>query len=280
MVSEFVEVARELAVRAGHRLMELRQTELVKTRKPDRSLVTNADHEADQIIRSGLRARFPQHAILTEESGIDGPREAEYVWVVDPMDGTKAYVRGTSGFSVMIGLLKQGKPYAGVVMDPWEGHLYDAEHGAGSFHTLNGRRERVTVSSRRQWREMPLVTSTGFPDSMASAIKALVPCPWLPAINSVGIKVGLLVRQVADLYVNHHAVHYWDTVAPQIILEEAGGIFTFSEGQPLIYDLRGEFQHEGPTLASNGQRHEEFIQKIAGLMDFPASRKAAEGKKA
>ena len=84
-------------------------------------------------------------------------------------------------------------------------------------------------------------------------------------MNSVGIKVGLLVRQTADIYVNHHAVHYWDTVAPQVILEEAGGIFTFSDGRPLAYDLNSQFQHDAPTLASNGQRHSEFVSIIRGL---------------
>src|SRR5688572_30214788 len=124
MSAEFLAVARDLALQAGRRLMELRQTELVRERKADRSLVTNADHEADRIIRTGLRQQFPDHAILTEESGLDGDPDSTFVWMVDPLDGTRAYAKGTHGFSVMIGLLKEGRPFAGVVMDPWEGHLY------------------------------------------------------------------------------------------------------------------------------------------------------------
>jgi myo-inositol-1(or 4)-monophosphatase len=65
---------------------------LVKQRKADRSLVTNADHTADEIIRAGLKKHFPNHSILTEESGLEGDFNAEFVWVVDPLDGTKAYV--------------------------------------------------------------------------------------------------------------------------------------------------------------------------------------------
>src|SRR6266581_1363688 len=103
MSAEFVDVARELAMAAGRRLMELRLTVLVKERKEDRSVVTNADREADRIIIEGLRRHFPQHAILTEESGIDGDPDSEFVWVVDPLDGTRAYVKGTHGFSVQIG---------------------------------------------------------------------------------------------------------------------------------------------------------------------------------
>ena len=112
---------------------------------------------------------------------------------------------------------------------------------------------------------MPLIISTGFPEKVLQVICEAVRCPVLSPINSVGIKVGLLVRQIADIYVNHHAVHYWDTVAPQVILEEAGGVFTFSDGQPLAYDLNSRFHHASATLASNGPRHAELIKKIGGL---------------
>jgi 3'(2'), 5'-bisphosphate nucleotidase len=280
MPSEFIDVARQLAEDAGRRVMELRQTTLVKERKADHSLVTNADHEADRIIRSGLQRHFPTHAILTEESGIEGDRQSEYLWVVDPLDGTKAYARGTAGFSVMIGLLRKGKPYAGVVKDPWEGYLYEALSREGAYSSFKGKREHLNVSKKRDWEEMPLVTSTDFPESLAKAIKARLPSPWIPAINSVGIKVGLLVRQLADLYVNHHAVHYWDTVAPQIILEEAGGVFSFSDGRPLSYNLAGDFRHGSPTVASNGQRHRDLIGVLKPLMTAPSSRKVVEDERA
>jgi 3'(2'),5'-bisphosphate nucleotidase len=263
MTSDFVEVARPLAIEAGRRIMEINQSPLERTRKADKSLVTNADHAADQIIRDGLKKHFPSHAVLTEESGLHGDPNAEYVWVVDPLDGTRAFARGIAGFSVMIGLLRRGKPVAGVVMDPWEGHVYDAEEGHGAFHMLNGQRTTIRVSDRQDWKTMPLVTSTGFPDAITAKVKEKLPCPWLPAINSVGIKVGLLVRQVADIYLNHHTVHYWDTVAPQIILEEAGGVFTLSDGKPLTYNLSSNLRHPTPTLSSNGRKHGELVEMLS-----------------
>src|ERR1019366_3881403 len=113
-----------------------------------------------------------------------------------------AYVRGTSGFSVMIGLLRNQEPYLGVVMDPWEGRLYEAVRGEGAFEMKGDRRIPLRVSKRNQWEEMPLITSTGFPDPLAKKIRELLPCPWIPPTNSVGIKVAILVRQEADLYVN------------------------------------------------------------------------------
>jgi len=113
----FLDVARPLAEEAARRIMALRESPLVRKRKTDRSLVTNADEEADRILREGLRKAFPDHAIITEESGLDGSPRAEYVWMVDPLDGTRAYAAGLSGYSVMVGLLKNVKPFAGVVVE-------------------------------------------------------------------------------------------------------------------------------------------------------------------
>lgn len=273
--SSFLEVARGLALEAGARIMELLKSPLVRTRKPDYSLVTNADHEADRIIRLGLRQAFPDHAILTEESGMDGSPHAEYVWVVDPLDGTRAYVKDVPGYSVMIGLLKKGKPFAGIVFDPLEGDLYEAALGAGAFHTFQNIRQRAHVSVRRDLKDMPVITSTGFPDALYRPIREQLAGVWLPAVNSVGIKVGFMVRQLADIYLNHHSVHYWDTCAPQIILEEAGGIITFTDGQPLTYDLTSAMQHPGPTVATNGTRHKDLLQIVGQLMQ-PASRSRSD----
>jgi len=261
--SSFLEVARVLAQQAAERLMELRNTTLVHQRKADHSLVTNADHDADRIIREGLRRAFPDHAILTEESGLDGSPGAEYMWVVDPLDGTKAYANGISGFSVMIGLLKAGKPLAGVVVDPMENYVYEAMKGQGCYILHDANRVSAHVSSRDDFSAMPVITSTGFPQKVEKNLQAQFTGPWIPALNSVGVKVGYVVRQSADIYINHHGVHYWDTCGPQIILEEAGGLMTFLDGSPLHYALEeGSYRHMGPTLASNSVRHQEILSLL------------------
>ncbi len=260
---KLLEIATPLAVQAAECLMRLRQSPLVKERKSDHSLVTNADHESDRMIREGLRRAFPEHAILTEESGLDGSREAEYVWVVDPLDGTRAYAKGIAGFCVHVGLLKDGKPYAGILVDPWEGHIYEAVKGHGAFHTLKGKRQPVQVSKRREWNEMPVITSTGFPPAVKRDIIAQFQSPWLPEINSMGIKIGYLVRQLADLYIVVNKSHYWDTLAPEVVLTEAGGTFTYVNGDALRYDLSGDYCHPHWTAASNGARHEDFIREFS-----------------
>jgi len=259
-------VARQLILQAADRLTELAKQPLTRERKHDASLVTNADHEVDRLIRDGLRAAFPDHAVLTEESGLHRAPESPFVWAVDPLDGTRAYAKGIPGFSVMIGLLKDGAPYLGLVADPLEGYCYEAARGVGAFLTNRaGERTPLRVSQRNAWTQMPLITSTGFPQTTTDAVNALLGSPFVAPINSVGIKVGLVVRQVADIYLNHHLVSYWDTCAPQIILEEAGGRFTMIDGSPLTYRLADSHVHPRPTIASNGTRHNELVKLLTPL---------------
>jgi 3'-phosphoadenosine 5'-phosphosulfate (PAPS) 3'-phosphatase len=127
---------------------------------------------------------------------------------------------------------------------------------------------------------MPVVTSTGLPEALGEALRGRFPGPWIPPVNSVGVKVGYVVRQLVDIYINHHSVHYWDTCAPQIILEEAGGEMTLIDGKPLRYLLKeGDYRHPAPTLATNHVRHEDVLDVLREVMPHPAVRRAAQGKR-
>jgi len=262
---QFLQVAKKLACDASEIILELLKNPVVTNRKADHSPVTEADLRSDEILRKGLSKAFPDHAILTEETGLAGNPSSEFVWLIDPLDGTKAYAKGLPGFCVMVGLLKRGQPYLGVVMDPLGGRLYEAIRGQGAFQTYQGKRERLHVSKRDQFSQMPLVVSTGFPEKELRVIEKDLSGPLLSPINSVGIKVGLVVRQDADIYINHHSVSFWDTCAPQIILEEAGGVFSKLDGSDLSYSLKTPFSHHAKTLASNGKRHAEVVKILNAI---------------
>lgn len=262
----FLSTAKSLALKASEEILKLLENSLPHTKKADNSIVTEADLRSDQIILEGLQKEFSTHGFLTEETGLVGDQNSEFIWVVDPLDGTKAYAKGIPGFSVMIGLLKEGKPYLGVVADPLEGHLYEAIRGEGAFHTLKGKREKLQVSNRNDFKEMPMVISTGFPKDKLEIIQKKLGGEIVPPINSVGIKVGLIVRQIGDIYINHHPVSYWDTCAPQIILEEAGGKFAKLNGDELEYQLNSPFAGEGLTLGTNGKRDQELIEILEKIL--------------
>src|SRR5262245_23398068 len=102
---QFLKTATDLALRASEAIIHLLKYPTVTGRKADHSIVTEADLRSDEVIRTGLRKAFPDHGILTEETGLQGPPNGGFMWVVDPLDGTKAYAKGISGFCVMVGLL-------------------------------------------------------------------------------------------------------------------------------------------------------------------------------
>lgn len=260
-INSFLPVASDLARRAGDLLMVLRQSPLTESRKSDHSLVTNADHASNDLIRAGLKKEFPNHAIVSEETGLEG-NPSRFTWLVDPLDGTRSYAKGKSGFCVMVGLLLDESPVLGVVFDPLEGYLYEAVRGSGCFCTFHGERRELRVSRRADWPSMPLVTSTGVPDSLKKYLENSLSTPFVEPINSVGVKAGYVARQAADIYVNHHTVHEWDTCAPLVLLEEAGGTMTHWDGSPLRYSVSGDHRHPGPTVASNTWRHQELVMLL------------------
>lgn len=262
--SLYLDAARTVAMEAGRRVMALLRLPLETSRKADDSLVTNADHEANTIICGGLRRLFPNHGILSEETGLEGPAQPEYLWVIDPIDGTRAFAKGIAGFSVMVGLLKDGKPQAGVVYDPRAQTLFEAERGQGAYLVGPCRRTPLRVSKRDDWLAMPVITSRGFPSDVQRSLEQKCGLSFLDPINSVGVKVGYLVRRLADLYLNHHPVHLWDTCAPLAILEEAGGRMTQWDGSPLVYSMEGDFAHAQGTVATNGLRHDDLVKTLEG----------------
>lgn len=256
-------VAVDLAVRAGEKVMGLLREPLQKSRKPDGSIVTNADHAANDLILRGLNRSFPSHAVLSEETGLAGSPGADFAWVIDPLDGTRAYAGGRLGFSVMMGLLHEGVPILGVVFVPSEERLYEASKGGGSYQTHRGARTPLRVSDRADPSLLAVTTSTGFPEELKASLLPAFPGRWLDPVNSVGVKAGLLARGDADVYFHHRAVHLWDTAGPQVVLEEAGGRMTLWDGSALSYDLKGSFRHPGPLLATNGACQEYGVRTLA-----------------
>lgn len=261
--SQFLETARELALQGSHELLTLLKEPKIHRKKEDNSLVTEADLRLNEIFVSGLHKAFPTHAILTEETGLSGNAHSDYVWVIDPIDGTKAYAKGIPGFCAMIGLLYRQEPVLGVVVDPLERRVFEAVKGEGAFEIFEETRAALRVSSRSILEEMPLIISRGFPEKELEKVRRNLPGPLVPPINSVGIKIGLLVRQIGDIYLNHHSINLWDTCAPQVILEEAGGQITQWDGSKLVYTLEAPYDHRARTVASNRAIHDQILNRLS-----------------
>ncbi len=235
--------------------------------KPGEGPVTQADREADALICARLRAEFPSDGVLSEEAPDDGSRRTrERAWMVDPLDGTSDFVRGRAGFAVMIGLAVGGRPAAGVVLQPTTGILYRASAGAGAERVLpDGRVERLQVSTVDDLAEVRLVASASHRGESIDRVRAALGVHDEMNIGSVGLKLGLIARGERDLYVNPEShSSLWDTLAPEVILVEAGGRLTDLAGAQIDYGA-ADLRNRRGLVASNGRIHERVIEKLKPL---------------
>jgi 3'(2'), 5'-bisphosphate nucleotidase len=269
-----LDLAIDLARRAGEGIRALHGSGLAVDTKDDDSPVTQADREANALIVGELVAAFPGDGILSEELPDDGSRMVRpRVWMVDPLDGTKDFIRGRDGFAVMIGLLDGARPALGVVYQPIGDKLYFATRGDGAFlERAGGNAERIHVSDVQEASRIRMVASKSHRTESIDAVRAELGISDELNVGSVGLKLGLIAEGARDLYVNP-AGHskLWDACGPEAILVEAGGRLTDLRGESL--DYRGpELGNTRGLIASNGILHDEVVRRLASLFPGGAPR--------
>jgi 3'(2'), 5'-bisphosphate nucleotidase len=262
-----LDVAVRLARQAGEAIMSYYQSGVRVDRKAGDEPVTAADRAADDLIRAGLRAAFPDDGLLTEEAEDDLSRlERERVWIVDPLDGTSDFIAGTGDFVVQIALAEAGWPVLGVVYQPTSGRLYHAVRGQGAFQFCNGRVDRLQVSTEADPAQMCLVASRSHYSEFIESARQRLGIESVSHVGSVGLKVGLLAGGACDLYLATTLSREWDICAPDAILREAGGLLTNLCGQRRVYNRADVLACTG-LIGSNGQAHERIVATLAPLLD-------------
>ncbi len=231
--------------------------------------VTIADREASRLIVDCLGEAFPDDGILSEEEIDDAELRISKrrVWIIDPIDGTAGFVKKDGDFGVQIGLAEDGVPILGVVYLPIHDKLSYAVKGEGSFTVNNGGEPLpMKTSSVRELSDMTLAMSRNHPSSKMSRIIEYFAFGRTIKRGSVGLKVGLIADHTCDIYLHPGPrTKLWDTCAPQIILEEAGGRFTDLFGYDIRYD-RADLQNHNGILATNGAVHELIIEHLKPLL--------------
>jgi 3'(2'), 5'-bisphosphate nucleotidase len=236
--------------------------------KTDDEPVTEADRSANQHIVSRLCARFPKDGLLSEESKDDLMRlECDRVWIVDPLDGTKEFIARNGEFSVMIGLAIAGAPVLGVIMQPANNLLYAGAIGFGAYLYEDGERIPLQVGDCAEFANMIMVSSRSHRQQVVDRIRATLRITRERTSGSVGLKVGLISRRLADVYIHPSpGCKEWDLCAPQALLEAAGGRMTDCWGNPLRYNRRDVRAHNG-LIASNGVAHDELVGVVSRICE-------------
>ena len=222
------------------------------TIKPDDTPVTQADREAEQAIVAALGRAFPRWGFLGEEFGARGADDIR--WIIDPIDGTKNFVRRIPVWATLLALEAHGEIVAGVIHNPVSGELYAARKGGGT--RLNGRRVSVSDvgdlwSATLGHGGLRLYRKAGVWDGLVRLVDAT------ERQRGFGDYLGyaLVAEGKAEIYVEAD-LKPWDVAAVKILVEEAGGRLTDFAGRPTIYG--------GTVLATNGRLHAEALRLLAG----------------
>ncbi|MDX6574423.1 MAG: 3(2), 5-bisphosphate nucleotidase [Blastocatellia bacterium] len=265
-------VATELARQAGAVLLEHYNSPFLVEQKvnalDELEEVTAADREANELIVGRLQREFPDDGILAEES-TDTERRLEInrVWLIDPMDGTKNFINRDGDFAVQIGLAVGGESVLGVVYQPVRRVLYRAERNGGAWMEAgDNAAARLSVSNLTQANEMVLASSRSHRSPRMERVVNTFGFKNETRRGSVGVKIGLIAEQQADLYLHlSPSTKQWDTCGPEAILAEAGGRLTDLFGQPLRYNGVRVDNRNG-IVATNGAAHEMVIENLKPLL--------------
>ncbi|HLH32915.1 MAG TPA: 3'(2'),5'-bisphosphate nucleotidase CysQ [Terriglobia bacterium] len=266
-MDEQLKVAKKLAVAAGGILMDYYAKSVSVDWKAPGDPVTAADRDANEFIVANLRQEFPEHGVLSEEEEDDLVRlDCEYVWMIDPMDGTREFIDHREDFAVQIGLVTGGVPILGVVYQPVTQKLYYAAQGLGAFLEKSGTTKSLHVSTETKAANLTAAVSRSHRSARVDAIRDRLGVQKTIEMGSVGLKVGLVCEGLAQLYVHTGGkTKLWDTCGPEAILREAGGRMTDASNESLRYDVH-EVQNLNGIVATNSVIHDRVIQVTQAVL--------------
>ncbi|NJL87551.1 MAG: inositol monophosphatase [Leptolyngbyaceae cyanobacterium SM1_1_3] len=263
-LQRFLDIATEAALAGGGVLQKYwGQLEKIEEKGSADNLVTEADKAAEVEVLAVLQRHVPEHAILAEESGSGGGSESDYLWAVDPLDGTTNYAHQYPFSAVSVGLLFEGKPVVGAIYDPFRKELFRAAQGLGATRD----RQPVHVSDTLNLSSSLLVTGFAYDRRETVDNNYAEFCHLTHLTQGVrrGGAASLDLAYVAcgrlDGYWER-GLSPWDVAAGVILVEEAGGNVT-------AYD-QGSFDvFSGRILATNGHLHAAISQELQQVKPLP-----------
>jgi 3'(2'), 5'-bisphosphate nucleotidase len=246
-----LELAKILAIRAGRKIMEIYEegTNSISY-KVDNSPLTVADKASNQIIVEGLKKAFPQYAILSEEEKDDFERlKNDCCFVVDPLDGTKEFIKRNGQFTVNIALSFKHHSEMGVIYVPATGDLYYAAKGCGAYLNRDVFSEVITDATEK------LIVSD-YTDNLRCVMSSSHGCSQMDNLikkyniqNFVkmgsSLKGCLIAKGEAEIYYRYNPTMEWDTAAMQCIIEESGGIFRQMDDSEMLYNRENSCNEKG-----------------------------------
>lgn len=240
------------------------RTELEQWEKAPGDPVSEADHAVNDLLEARLRRARPGYGWLSEESTDEPARLAcERVWVVDPIDGTRAFLRHLPEFTVAVALVEQGRPVLGAVFNPATEEFFEAEAGRGA--RLNGTpvrvSERASLAGARLIAGRRLFQRAGWEAAPAGTSFA--------SINSIAYRMALIAAGRYDACVSLSEKSDWDIAAGELIVAEAGGLTTTARDLPFLYN--GPEPRHDSVIAAGPALHDELMRLLQSVPRPPGA---------
>ncbi len=256
-MNDIIKLATEAAVEAGDFLLRNFGNITKVEKKGDRNFATNLDKEAEEMVLARIRAKYPSHGVIAEESG-KSKVDSEYIWIIDPLDGTHNFMRNINIFGVSIGIVRKGVFVGGVIYMPKDKELYAAQRGGGAYKNGN----KIHVSDNSEFKDC----SISFDSSIRYAPKVMLGVLGDLAKEVFNVRMfGSSVRTlsyiaegVLDFAVEFHD-RPWDFAGGVCIIEEAGGRLSTLKGDALTYQDIG-------YIASNTVMHNDVQKMVTSRM--------------
>jgi len=224
--------------------------------------VTEADLAVDKFLSTGLRAARPDYGWLSEETEDDPSRlSAGNVFVVDPIDGTIAFLKGKPHFTISIAIVREGRPRAGVVFNPITEECFSAREGKGA--ALNGVPIHVSAQSEIEGCRMLATKSLFEYAGWNTAPLSPWPAMQIETRSSIAYRMALVAAGQFDAMMSLSAKHDWDLAAGDIIVREAGGRVSNARGADLRYNA--PVPHQRSVVAAGARLHEKILDKLKPL---------------
>ena len=239
--------------------------------------VTLADLKVNKIIIQRINEKYKDISweILSEEN-VKLPSDncnvsADWLWVLDPLDGTKDFIQGTSNYAMHLALNYKNKPYIGIVLIPEKDELWIAAEGKVWCERQDGTHVKTHFSKSKKLQEMVLVTSKNHNNETLKKLIQIINFKEVKIMGSIGCKIASIVRGESDFYIclslpGKSSPRDWDFAAPEAILKAAGGSVTTLDNKELSYG-KSNFEQGGIILASNNHlKHESLCLEIKEII--------------
>jgi len=257
---ERLDVAKKAAILAGELILKRYSDNdfTVKLKSGKEDFVTEVDSLSEKMIIEEIKRYFPDDGIIAEESAKCEILDKEFVWLIDPLDGTCGFIRGNGHFAIHIGLLHKNKPIMGIVYALISKKLYYAEKGKGAF--CND--ESILVSQHRGDKLRLVSSGRIVKNKKLQDIYNKIPHSAIIFQGGSGLKICGIAEGKYDVVITEaNSYNEWDLCAPSIILEEAGGIMTTLDGKQIKYN-RGSMDYNQMIIISNGEEHQEILRLL------------------